>query len=106
MADVARDALVEALRAALGEYADRPTLTVEETADLLGMGRTAMYEAVRRGEVPSITLGRRVLVPVPALARMLLAVEDVDAEGTAAGRVVSLAAGAVSNGGSADDAGG
>lgn len=85
----ARGALVDTLRAALGEHADRATLTVEETAELLGLGRTATYEAVRRDELPSITLGRRVLVPVPALARLLLAVEDVDTE-AAIGHVVAL----------------
>ena len=46
-------------------------LTIEQTADLLGMRRTATYESVRRGEIPSLKLGRRRLVPVPALLRML-----------------------------------
>jgi excisionase family DNA binding protein len=36
-------------------------------AALLGLGRTATYEAARRGEIPSRRLGRRVVVPVPAL---------------------------------------
>ena len=45
----------------------RVTLTIEETAKLLGIGRSAAYEAARRGELPSRRLGRRVVVPVPAL---------------------------------------
>jgi len=45
----------------------RVTLTVEETARLLGVGRSAVYEAARRGELPSRRVGRRVVVPVPAL---------------------------------------
>jgi excisionase family DNA binding protein len=49
----------------------RATLTIEETASLLGLGRTAMYEAARRGQIPSRRLGRRVLVPVPALIEWL-----------------------------------
>jgi excisionase family DNA binding protein len=51
----------------LEDLEDRITLTVEEVATLLGLGRTAAYEAARRGEIPSRRLGRRVIVPVPAL---------------------------------------
>lgn len=45
----------------------RITLTVEEVASLLGLGRTAACEAARRGQLPSRRLGRRVVIPVPAL---------------------------------------
>jgi excisionase family DNA binding protein len=45
----------------------RATLTIEETAALLRLGRTATYEAVRRRQIPSRRLGRRIVVPVPAL---------------------------------------
>lgn len=51
----------------LEDLEDRIMLTVEEVAALLGLGRTAAYEAARRGELPSRRLGRRVIVPVPAL---------------------------------------
>ncbi len=51
----------------LEDIESRVTLTVDEVAQLLGMGRTAAYEAARRGEIPSRRLGRRVVVPVPAL---------------------------------------
>lgn len=50
---------------------DRLTLTVEEAASLLSLGRTAAYEAVRRGEIPARRLGRRLVVPVPALLAWL-----------------------------------
>ena len=50
---------------------DRLTLTVEEAGTLLGISRAFAYEAVRRGEIPSIRIGRRVLVPKVALQRML-----------------------------------
>lgn len=49
----------------------RITLTVEEVASLLGLGRTAAYEAARRGDIPTRKLGRRVLVPVPAFQAWL-----------------------------------
>lgn len=49
----------------------RLTLTVEEAAEILGISRAFAYEAVRRGEVPSIRIGRRILVPKAALDRLL-----------------------------------
>ena len=56
---------------ALDDLEHRITLTVEEVASLLGLGRTAAYEAARRGQIPSRRLGRRVVVPVPALLEWL-----------------------------------
>lgn len=56
----------------------RTTLTITEAAELLGIGRSAAYEAARRGELPTRRLGRRLLVPVPALLRWLDAA-DADA---------------------------
>jgi excisionase family DNA binding protein len=50
---------------------ERLTLTVEEAARLLGISRAFAYEAVRRGEIPSIRIGRRVLVPKAALKRLV-----------------------------------
>ncbi|MEM9653709.1 MAG: helix-turn-helix domain-containing protein [Actinomycetota bacterium] len=50
---------------------DRLTLTVTEAADLLGICRATAYECVRRGELPSITLGRRILIPRSALDDLL-----------------------------------
>ena len=55
----------------LDEIGTRLTLSIEEVASLLGLGRTAAYEAARRGEIPSRRLGRRVIVPVPALLEWL-----------------------------------
>ncbi|MGB3674851.1 MAG: helix-turn-helix domain-containing protein [Candidatus Nanopelagicales bacterium] len=54
---------------------DRLTVTVEEAASLLSLGRTAAYEAARRGEIPTRRLGRRLIVPVPALLAWLAAGE-------------------------------
>jgi excisionase family DNA binding protein len=47
------------------------TLTVEEAARALGINRNSAYEAARNGELPSIKIGRRILVPRAALERML-----------------------------------
>lgn len=45
--------------------------TVEEVAKLLRIGRSAAYEAVRRGQIPSVRLGRRLRVPSKALDQLL-----------------------------------
>ncbi len=50
---------------------ERATITVEEAAQVMGMKRTATYDAVRRGQLPSLRLGRRLFIPVPALLRLL-----------------------------------
>jgi len=50
---------------------ERLTITVDEAATRLGLSRNGAYEAVRRGEIPSLRIGRRVLVPRAALERML-----------------------------------
>lgn len=55
----------------LAQVAGEATITIEETAELLGLGRTAAYEAARRGDFPTRRLGRRVIVPVPALLEWL-----------------------------------
>ena len=47
------------------------TYTVEEVAKLLGIGRNQAYEGVARNEIPSIRIGRRLLVPRAALERLL-----------------------------------
>ena len=50
---------------------ERLTVSVKEAAHLLGIGRSAAYEAVRSGEIPSIKIGRRILIPMRAIERML-----------------------------------
>jgi len=44
-------------------YLDTLTMSVEEAGKLLGIGRPSAYGAVRRGELPSLKIGRRILVP-------------------------------------------
>ena len=48
-----------------------PTVSVERTAECLGIGRSLAYEAVRSGEIPSIRVGSRIRVPTAALCRLL-----------------------------------
>ena len=55
----------------IDQLAGRATITIEQTVQLLGLGRTAAYDAARRGELPTRRLRRRLLVPVPALLSWL-----------------------------------
>jgi excisionase family DNA binding protein len=48
-----------------------PILTVEQTAKLLGISRGLAFTAVRAGDIPSIRIGRRILVPRDRLRQML-----------------------------------
>lgn len=52
------------------------TISVEEAASVLGMGRSRAFDAIHSGEIPSLRFGRTVRVPVPALLRMLGASVD------------------------------
>ena len=48
------------------------TLTVPEAGRVyFDLGRNASYEAARRGDIPTIRIGRLLRVPVAALERML-----------------------------------
>ena len=51
--------------------AERKTLTIPETAKILGIGLNQAYEAAKRGEIPTIRIGKRILVPHEALEQKL-----------------------------------
>lgn len=51
---------------------DALTLTVPEAARLLGIGRNAAYDLIRRGELPHVRFGRTIRVPRSALEPWLL----------------------------------
>jgi hypothetical protein len=46
-------------------------VSVPSAGKAIGLGRNAAYEAARRKELPTIRIGRRLVVPVEALKRML-----------------------------------
>jgi excisionase family DNA binding protein len=50
---------------------ERKVVTVSEAGKMLGIGRNQAYEAVHRGEIPSIKIGKRLLVPKLALEKLL-----------------------------------
>lgn len=68
---------------------EQPVLSVEEAGRLLGLGRSAAYQAVAKGEIPSLRLGRRRVVPTAALRR-LLALDVDEAPGGTDASVTSI----------------
>lgn len=49
----------------------RRTVSVEEAAMMLGISRAKAYDCARSGEIPALRFGRRIVVPLAALNRML-----------------------------------
>jgi len=56
----------------LDKPANLPVITVPEAGRrYFGIGRSAAYDAARRKEIPTIKIGRKLLVPIAAVERML-----------------------------------
>jgi excisionase family DNA binding protein len=53
------------------ETLERRVVTLTEAAAILRISRGSAYEAAKRREIPTIRIGRRLLVPAAALERML-----------------------------------
>lgn len=47
------------------------TLTIAEAARQLRIGKNAAYDAAHRGEIPTIRIGKRLLVPRAAFEKLL-----------------------------------
>src|SRR5690348_7000502 len=58
-------------------------MTVEEAARRLGIGRNLAYRLAREGAIPSLRLGRRILVPRARLDALLTGELPPDARGNA-----------------------
>jgi excisionase family DNA binding protein len=55
----------------IGSQDQRKTVTISEAAAELGISRNSAYQAATKGEIPTIRVGRLLLVPRAALDRML-----------------------------------
>ena len=60
----------------------KPTQTVPDACRVLGISRTSGYKGVAAGQIPSIRVGGRVVIPTAALRR-LLELDDVFLAGNA-----------------------
>ena len=52
------------------------TMTIAEAAKLLRLGKNQTYEAARSGQLPTIRIGKRILVLTEPLKRLLGVSED------------------------------
>lgn len=57
------------------ELRDRATVSVPEAGSLLGLSRNSAYAAANRGDIPTISIGGRKVVPA---ARLLVLLEGTD----------------------------
>jgi excisionase family DNA binding protein len=55
----------------LDDIRQRPTISVPEAGELLGIGKNAAYRAADQGQIPVLHLGRTLRVPVPKLLELL-----------------------------------
>ncbi len=56
----------------LPDPSNKPLLRVPDLLGVLpGMSRSALYDAVKRGDLPSISVGRRLYIPNAALRERL-----------------------------------
>jgi excisionase family DNA binding protein len=56
-------------------------LTVRETATILRVGRNQLYQAVARGEIGAVRIGRSIRIPKQALLGLLAAASPLTASG-------------------------
>ena len=65
---------------------ERATLTVEEAGQLLGISRGSAYAAARDGSLPTVRLGRRLVVPKCRLEQLLAGQNLPDSDAAPNGR--------------------
>lgn len=49
----------------------RPTLTVADALKIIPLSRNGLYEAIRRGDIATVKMGKKILVPTAPLRRQL-----------------------------------
>jgi excisionase family DNA binding protein len=54
------------------DFLNKPFASVRETAEVLGMPPSTLYDAIARGDVPSLRIGGRIYVAPAQLARLVL----------------------------------
>ena len=69
---------------------ERRVFTVEEAAEIIGIGRASMYGAIKRHEVDAVKIGRRLVVPGIAIARLLGGATSANGSGTPVEAIGSL----------------
>jgi excisionase family DNA binding protein len=68
---VANEALIQRARASAGGQQKATYSSVDELAKELGICRVIAYAALKRGDIPSIRIGKRYIIPRTAIAEWL-----------------------------------
>ena len=53
------------------DWRGKATVTVAEAGEIIGVGRASAYLAAGSGDLPTVRIGRRLLVPTARLRQML-----------------------------------
>lgn len=70
--DAIRTVVDEALgRQGIPKSEDQPLLRIPEAGAFLNLGRAASYDAARRGDFPTLRVGRRLFVPTAKFRALL-----------------------------------
>lgn len=71
------------------ELAGRLTISVPEAGGYLGLSRNSAYDAAKRGDIPTIRLGRVIRVPVAGLLE-LVQVDPIGADPALTGPMTAI----------------
>ena len=63
--------LSEGLEVKEAKLADKAYVSVKEFKDRLGVSSNLIYEQLRKGALPSVRLGGRILIPADALPQLM-----------------------------------
>lgn len=58
------------------QTSERLTYSVREAAQMLGLSKNSVYQAVMKGQVPHVKIGKRILIPKAKL-RLLLGDSEI-----------------------------
>ena len=61
---------------------EKRVLSIREAAVMLAVAKSTIHAAIARGEIPSLRVGRRILIPAAALERLLQEHDDLAAGAT------------------------
>lgn len=51
---------------------ERPAITADQFIEITGIARGSVYRGIKRGEIPSVRIGRRLLIPTAAVRKMFM----------------------------------
>jgi excisionase family DNA binding protein len=59
---------------------EKLTVSVNEAAEILGLSRNAAFSACKKGEIPTLRIGKRLLVPKSKLLALINGDKTPEAE--------------------------